>query len=85
MLKTSKLVTLNGQSLIDGKAAEGYQASINTENPDDMTITSWQIDKALYKANKAICRADRADFEDMAYEIQGEIVPQNGEEVSADE
>lgn len=74
MLKTTKLITLKGESLIDGVAAEGYQAVINSADPNEMTISSWQSNKALYKANRAQCRQDSAEFEEMAYTIQDEML-----------
>ena len=40
-LTMRKSVTLNGQSIINGVVAEGYQAVINQENPEEMTISSW--------------------------------------------
>lgn len=74
MLTAKKQITINGTSTIDGTAAENYQAVINEENPADMTLSSWQVDKELYKANRTECRRDKAAFEDAAYEIQDELI-----------
>lgn len=74
MLTITKQVTLTGESRINGAVAEGYRAEISTLNPEDMTVTSWQVDKVAYKANRASCYADRAAFEDAAYGLQEEIV-----------
>lgn len=74
MLNMKKSVTITGQSIVDGVVAEGYQAVIDSENPSDMNITSWQQDKAVYKANRSQCRADAAEFEDAAYAIQDEMI-----------
>ena len=74
MLEIKKKITLTGESVIDGKQAEGYQATIDSENPDDMVLSSWQTDKALYKANRAACRKDAADFEDAAYMLQDRML-----------
>lgn len=35
-----KNVTLTATSTIDGVAAENYQATINSDNPDDMNLSS---------------------------------------------
>ena len=35
-----------------------------------MNLSSWQVDKALYKANRVQCRKDAATFEDAAYAVQ---------------
>lgn len=74
MLTTRKIITYTGESKIDGVTAENYQASINSDNPEDMTISSWQSNKSLYKANRTTCRKDSADFEDMVYAIQDEMI-----------
>lgn len=70
MLTIEKKTTLTGESRINGVSAEGYRAEISSENPEDMTITSWQTDRGIYKANRGTCRADRAAFEDAAYDLQ---------------
>lgn len=69
-----KNVTLTATSTIDGAAAENYQATINSDNPDDMNLSSWQVDKALYKANRVQCRKDAAAFEDAAYAVQDAMI-----------
>lgn len=74
MLNTEKSVTFSGKSVIDGKEAEGYTAVIKSNNPKDMTITSWQIDGATYKENRVQCRKDKADFEDAVYIMQDEMI-----------
>lgn len=60
--------------MINGVQAEGYSATINSNDPEDMTLSSWQTDKALYKANRSQCRQDAADFEDAAYALQDEMI-----------
>ena len=60
--------------MIDGKVAEGYSATIDSTNPQDMNISSWQQDKGLYKENRAECRQDKAEFEDLAYACQDEMI-----------
>lgn len=74
MLTMKKSITLTGNSTIDGVIAEGYQAVIDGENPSEMNISSWQQDKAVYKANRTQCRADKADFEDAAYVVQDAMI-----------
>lgn len=81
MLTTKKSITITGQSVIDGTAAEGYQAVIDSENPEDMKLTSWQTNKNLYKANRAACREDSAAFEDAAYALQDELIAEKAAEV----
>lgn len=74
MLNYKKSVTVTGGSYIDGVQAEGYSATINSDNPEDITLSSWQTDKALYKANRAQCRKDSNEFEDIAYALQDEMI-----------
>lgn len=74
MLTVKKNITLTGNSTIDGAVAENYQAVIPGDNPENMNISSWQQDKAVYKANRAQCRQDKADFEDAAYSLQDEMI-----------
>lgn len=73
-LTTKKEITLTGESRIGDVIAEVYRAVINSKNPDDMTLTAVQRDKALYKANRTVCRADNAEFEEMAYTVQDEMI-----------
>lgn len=84
MLKNFKQnITLTGQSVItvtaeDGSTkdvvAESYTATINSADPVNMNLSSYQNDKAVYKANRAQCRKDEADFEDACYAIQDEMI-----------
>lgn len=74
MLSMKKSITLTGASVIGETQAEGYSATINSENPEDITFSSWQTDKALYKANRTQCRNDAAEFEDAAYALQDELI-----------
>lgn len=74
MLNMKKTVTITGNSTIDGVIAEGYNATIDSNNPADMNITSYQQDKAVYKANRVQCRQDKADFEEAAYALQDEMI-----------
>lgn len=80
MLNITKSITLKGTSTIDGVVVEGYQAVINSANPNEMNISSWQQNKPLYKENRAQCRADKAEFEDAAYALQDELLAEKGAE-----
>lgn len=73
-LTVRKNITLNGECIIDGVKAKGYTAVINSENPLDMSLSSYQLNKELCKANRTTCRSDEAEFEDLAYAIQDEML-----------
>ena len=74
MLVTRKKVMISGQSIIDGAEAAGFQAQVDATNPEDMTMSNWQTNAQLYKENRAICRADQAEFEDYAYSVQDQLI-----------
>lgn len=74
MLNTNKNIELTGYSVIDGVNAEFYRAVINSTDPNNIEFGSTQLDKALCKASRTQCRADEAEFEDMAYAIQDEML-----------
>lgn len=74
MLKTTKKITINGKSIIDNVDVCGYQAQIDESDPTNMSLSDWQINKQLYKANRVDCRADLAEFEDYAYTIQDKLI-----------
>lgn len=74
MLNTKKSIELTGYSNIDGVDAEFYIAKINSTNPSEIDFSSSILDNAVYKANRAQCRKDEGAFEDMAFEIQDEMI-----------
>ena len=74
MLKTRKNVMISGQSVIDGAEAAGFQAQVDTANPENMTMSNWQTNAQLYKENRDVCRADQAEFEDYAYSVQDQLI-----------
>ena len=83
MLKKSEKITVTGESVLeDGTKLAGFQATIDSENPENIQFTSWQQDKAAYKANRSVARVDEAEFEDYVYTIQDEMI---AEQESAEE
>ena len=74
MLKTTQKITIDGQSIINDVVVSGFRAEIESNNPENMTITSWQQDKKAYKENRVQARLDEAEFEDLAYSIQDEMI-----------
>lgn len=75
MLSTlRKNITITASSQIDGKNVEGYSATINSENLDDVSFSQFQTDKELYKKNRTQCRKDNAEFEDLVYTIQDQMI-----------
>lgn len=59
-----------GYTIIDGVKVVQYDCVISTDNPNEMKIIVSKLNEELYKANRDVCRADMAEFEDAAYELQ---------------
>ena len=70
MLTMNEKIIITGESVINGVSVEGYQATIDSKNPQNISFASWQNDREVYKNNRKACRADKAKFEDLAYERQ---------------
>ena len=83
MLNFQREITFTGKSVIDGAEVVGFSAKIKSDAPTNITFSSWQMNKELYKANREQCRKDEAEFEDKVYEAQDELI--NAQEVSKDE
>lgn len=80
MLKIKKSTTITGHSVINGVDVCGYQAIIDNENPEMLSMSEWKNDELLYKENRTVCRADEAEFEDLVYALQDELIAQKGTE-----
>ncbi len=75
MLSTiKKNITITATSQIAGKNVEGYSATINSDKPEDVNFSQYQTDKEAYKQNRVQCRKDNADFEDIVYAIQDQMI-----------
>lgn len=83
MLKKEKCMTVSGRSIIGDKEVCGYNATIESENPANMTFSSYTINKELYKENRTECRADEAAFEDYCYELQDKMYAELSEKTEA--
>lgn len=79
MLNFQKEITFTGRSVIGGIEVVGFSAKIKSDDPTNITFSSWQMNKELYKTNREQCRKDEADFEDKVYEAQDELINAQGE------
>ena len=77
MLKTSKSITVTGQSLINGTQVAYMQATINTDGTSNGSITKNITNQELYNNNKADVRVDMDAFEEEVYEIEDGLVGGN--------
>lgn len=69
MLKTTKSISLMGNSIINDKPVVHMQANVSTGGGTTSHSSGIQ-DKALYEANKVECRKDMAEFDSIVYEIE---------------
>jgi hypothetical protein len=76
--------TLTAQSVVEVVTADGsknlaietYVCSVDTANPENMTITKTYAStegKNAYENYREQCRADYAEFQNMAYALQDEM------------
>jgi uncharacterized protein YukE len=72
MLKTSKSVSLSGQSVINGTIAASMAGNIDSESKK--SNVNWSVmDQAAYDANKKEVRQDVSDFNDAMYDIEDQM------------
>ncbi|MCC8049700.1 MAG: hypothetical protein LIP10_03440 [Clostridiales bacterium] len=81
MLTVTKSITLTGTTKIDGVIAERHAATINSDNPEEMSINlGIKVNKSLSEANLETCRAERNEFEDAAIALKNELLAAKEEE-----
>lgn len=68
-----------GYTIIDGVKVVQYTCIIPADKPQEMRLGISKLDVEMYKANREICRADYAEFEDTAYQLQEEYLAKIGE------
>ncbi len=73
MLNMTKTVTINGNSQIEGVIAETFSATIDSNNPDNMNISSYIQNSKTYRENQAQCDKDWQEFCTAAFEEQDEM------------
>ena len=74
MLTTTKKITIDGYSTIDGVRVAGFRAEIDSVNPENMNLSSYQVNKPMYKEHRVAVRSDEAEFEDYAFSIQDTMI-----------
>ncbi|EDP68568.1 Lj965 prophage protein [Carnobacterium sp. AT7] len=72
MLKTTKQITLNGQSTINDQVVVTLNANIPSETGVG-NINQFTQNAELYDANKAQVRRDVAEFTALVYEVEDEM------------
>ncbi|MBW4802868.1 hypothetical protein [Loigolactobacillus coryniformis] len=72
MLKTTKSISLSGQSIISNNQVANFSANINSESGSS-NINSSTINQDLYDTNKKEVRQDLADFTAAVYEVEDQL------------
>lgn len=72
MLKTTKQITLNGQSVINDQVVVTFNATIPSETGVG-NISRYVQNAELYESNKVQVRKDTLAFQDKVYEIEDQM------------
>lgn len=67
-------------TIVDGVKVVQYLCTIPISNPKNMRLNSTRLSADLYEANRDICRADLAKFEDDAYKLRDECLKKISQE-----
>ena len=70
MLKMNKTTSFRGESKVGDVTMVIFNASINSDNPEEASMDSYTTNQSLYRANREIANADRIAFEDEVYAFQ---------------
>ncbi len=73
MLKTTKTISINGNSEIDGQVIVYMSASLSTTGTGSENISKTINNQELYNANKSEVRKDMREFEDLVYAEQDRL------------
>lgn len=63
-----------GYTVINGVKVVQHVCTIDSENPQDMSVRMIKLDAESYRDNRETCRNDYAVFEDAAYTLQEELL-----------
>lgn len=72
MLKTTRQITLTGNSMINDQSVVNLNATIPSDTGVG-NINQYVQNASLYEANKAQVRRDIADFTALVYEVEDEM------------
>lgn len=74
MLEIVKTTQFRGSAKIGETVAKVFEATINTETPESMTMNSYIVNYELYKNNRAAISAEQITFEDTVYAFQESLI-----------
>lgn len=73
-MKITKSITLTAETRIDEQVVMRHNATINSANPDDITLSHPVLRKTDYRDHRTECMTDYQEFEDMAFAVQAEML-----------
>ena len=73
MLNMTKTVTINGNSQIEGVLAETFSATISSDNPENMSLSSYIQNSKAYRENQTQCDKDWGEFCTEVFKVQDEM------------
>lgn len=68
-MMNNKRINIMADTVVGEEKIATYGAILNMET-GELSLTSRNIDNEACKINRDIVRADRAEFEDLAYKLQ---------------
>lgn len=82
MLSKVQKTTIEGKSVIDGVVVSQFIASINSDDPNQMTLSTVHLNKPAYKEHREAVRADEVEFEEYAFSVQNAMLAENSAPVA---
>lgn len=73
MLKITKSINLQGQSLIDGETAISLNANISQDGVGSTSINQNVMNSKLYTENKKECRNDSQQFQEAVWKVEDQL------------
>ena len=77
MALSNKRLTIVGETVVDDVKIASFGAILNLDDMG-MSLTTRKIDEHACKIYRDTVRADQAEFEDFAYEVQEQIMALKG-------
>jgi len=74
MLEINKSISIIGNSKIGTELVKVFDAKINENEPENMTLNSYIANYELYKTNRSAVTLEQTEFEDMVYELQESLI-----------
>ena len=79
MLTTNKTIMIEGESVVNDEKIATFRVVINCDNPKNVRFSVIKHNEDSYKINRKNVRADEAEFEDYAYQVQEDLIKNTNE------